>query len=92
MAAAVVRVLSFSRHAKVLAPAVRLSAVPAHRYSVEVSSTGEAITHTGQVKAKAAISLLLVPPGGLMLANISLASVWLAGLARQFIPPMSMSH
>ncbi|XP_034456315.1 NADH dehydrogenase [ubiquinone] iron-sulfur protein 6, mitochondrial [Hippoglossus hippoglossus] len=49
MAAAVVRVLSFSRNAKVLAPAVRLSAVPAHRYSVEVSSTGEAITHTGQV-------------------------------------------
>ncbi|XP_060948878.1 NADH dehydrogenase [ubiquinone] iron-sulfur protein 6, mitochondrial [Limanda limanda] len=49
MAAAVVRVLSFSRNAKVLAPAVRLCAVPARGYSVEVSSTGEAITHTGQV-------------------------------------------
>ena len=89
MAAAVVRVLSFSRNAKVLAPAVRLGAVSAHRYSLEVSSTGEAITHTGQVKDKAAISLLLVRPGGLMLANISLASVWPAGLARQFIPPSS---
>ncbi|KAG7245195.1 hypothetical protein INR49_023761 [Caranx melampygus] len=49
MAAAVGRVLSFSKNAKVLVSPLRLSAVPAHRYSVEVSSTGEAITHTGQV-------------------------------------------
>ncbi len=49
MAAAVGRVLSFSKNAKVLLSPLRLSAVPVHRYSVEVSSTGEAITHTGQV-------------------------------------------
>uniref|UniRef100_A0A3B5QQ58 NADH dehydrogenase [ubiquinone] iron-sulfur protein 6, mitochondrial n=2 Tax=Xiphophorus maculatus TaxID=8083 RepID=A0A3B5QQ58_XIPMA len=49
MAAAVCRVLSFTRNAKVLLQPVRLTAVPVHRYSVEVSSTGEAITHTGQV-------------------------------------------
>ncbi|XP_049891556.1 NADH dehydrogenase [ubiquinone] iron-sulfur protein 6, mitochondrial [Epinephelus moara] len=49
MAAAVGRLLSFSRNAKVLASPLRLTAVPVHRYSVEVSSTGEAITHTGQV-------------------------------------------
>ncbi|XP_027142854.1 NADH dehydrogenase [ubiquinone] iron-sulfur protein 6, mitochondrial [Larimichthys crocea] len=49
MAAAVGRLLSFSKNAKVLVSPLRLSAVPAHRYSVEVSGTGEAITHTGQV-------------------------------------------
>ncbi|XP_042362386.1 NADH dehydrogenase [ubiquinone] iron-sulfur protein 6, mitochondrial [Plectropomus leopardus] len=49
MAAAVGRVLSFSRNAKVLVSPLRLSAVPVHRYSVEVSSTGEPVTHTGQV-------------------------------------------
>uniref|UniRef100_A0A3Q1G130 NADH dehydrogenase [ubiquinone] iron-sulfur protein 6, mitochondrial n=1 Tax=Acanthochromis polyacanthus TaxID=80966 RepID=A0A3Q1G130_9TELE len=49
MAASVGRVLSFSKNAKVLVSPLRLIAVPAHRYSIEVSSTGEAITHTGQV-------------------------------------------
>lgn len=49
MAAALGKVLSFSKNAKVLVSPLRLSAVPAHRYSLEVSSTGEAITHTGQV-------------------------------------------
>ncbi|KAG8005062.1 NADH dehydrogenase [ubiquinone] iron-sulfur protein 6, partial [Nibea albiflora] len=49
MAAAVGRLLSFSKNAKVLVAPLRLSAVPVHRYSVEVSSTGEPITHTGQV-------------------------------------------
>ncbi|XP_034400956.1 NADH dehydrogenase [ubiquinone] iron-sulfur protein 6, mitochondrial [Cyclopterus lumpus] len=49
MAALVCRVLSFSRNAKVLASPLRLTAVPVYRYSLEVSSTGEAITHTGQV-------------------------------------------
>ncbi|XP_073319688.1 NADH dehydrogenase [ubiquinone] iron-sulfur protein 6, mitochondrial [Pagrus major] len=49
MAAAVGRLLSFSKNAKVLVSPLRLSVVPVHRYSVEVSSTGEAITHTGQV-------------------------------------------
>uniref|UniRef100_G3P2T0 NADH dehydrogenase [ubiquinone] iron-sulfur protein 6, mitochondrial n=1 Tax=Gasterosteus aculeatus aculeatus TaxID=481459 RepID=G3P2T0_GASAC len=52
MAASVCRVLSFSRSAKVLASPLRLTAVPVYRYSVEVSSTGEAITHTGQVSLK----------------------------------------
>ncbi|XP_030266325.1 NADH dehydrogenase [ubiquinone] iron-sulfur protein 6, mitochondrial [Sparus aurata] len=49
MAAAAGRLLSFSKNAKVLVSPLRLSAVPVHRYSVEVSSTGEPITHTGQV-------------------------------------------
>ncbi|KAJ4927733.1 hypothetical protein JOQ06_015535 [Pogonophryne albipinna] len=49
MAAAMGRVLSFSRNAKVLISPLRLSAVTVHRYSVEVATTGEAITHTGQV-------------------------------------------
>ncbi|XP_035537217.1 NADH dehydrogenase [ubiquinone] iron-sulfur protein 6, mitochondrial [Morone saxatilis] len=49
MAAAVGRLLSFSKNAKVLVSPLKLSAVPAHRYSLEVSSTGEPITHTGQV-------------------------------------------
>ncbi|XP_036950059.1 NADH dehydrogenase [ubiquinone] iron-sulfur protein 6, mitochondrial [Acanthopagrus latus] len=49
MAAAVGRLLSFSKNAKVLVSPLRLSVVPVHRYSVEVSSTGEPITHTGQV-------------------------------------------
>merc|ERR1712189_74945 len=49
MAAAAGRVLSFSKNVKVLFSPLRLSAVPAHRYSLEVSSTGEVITHTGQV-------------------------------------------
>ena len=44
------RVLSFSKNAKVLVAPLRLAAVPVHRYSVEVSGTGEAITHTGQVR------------------------------------------
>lgn len=52
MAASVCRVLSFSRSAKVLASPLRLTAVPVYRYSLEVSSTGEAITHTGQVSLK----------------------------------------
>ncbi|XP_034748592.1 NADH dehydrogenase [ubiquinone] iron-sulfur protein 6, mitochondrial [Etheostoma cragini] len=49
MATAVSRVLSFSKQAKVLVSPLRLSAVPVRRYSLEVSSTGEPITHTGQV-------------------------------------------
>ncbi|XP_076610996.1 NADH dehydrogenase [ubiquinone] iron-sulfur protein 6, mitochondrial [Chaetodon auriga] len=49
MAAAVGRVLSFSKNAKALVAPLRLAAVPVHRYSIEVSSTGEPITHTGQV-------------------------------------------
>ncbi|KAF3707692.1 NADH dehydrogenase [ubiquinone] iron-sulfur protein 6, mitochondrial Complex I-13kD-A [Channa argus] len=49
MAATVGRVLSFSKNAKLLVSLSRLSAVPAHRYSLEVAKTGEPITHTGQV-------------------------------------------
>ncbi|KAI3358367.1 hypothetical protein L3Q82_014812, partial [Scortum barcoo] len=49
MASAVCRLLSFSKNAKVLVSPVKLCAVPVQRYGVEVSSTGEAITHTGQV-------------------------------------------
>lgn len=59
MAAAVCRVLSFTRNAKALLQPVRLTAVPVHRYSVEVSSTGEAITHTGQVGPKRPLLLVL---------------------------------
>ncbi|XP_053719482.1 NADH dehydrogenase [ubiquinone] iron-sulfur protein 6, mitochondrial [Synchiropus splendidus] len=47
MAAAVGRMLSFSRRA-ILAP-LKFTAVPVHHYSLQVSSTGEVITHTGQV-------------------------------------------
>ncbi|CAL1584412.1 unnamed protein product [Knipowitschia caucasica] len=49
MAASVGRLLSFSKHAKVLVSPLRVNVVSAHRYSLEVSSTGEKITHTGQV-------------------------------------------
>ncbi|KAJ3609116.1 hypothetical protein NHX12_023642 [Muraenolepis orangiensis] len=46
------RVLSFSKNAsKLMVSPLKVSAVlPAHRrYSLDVSNTGEAITHTGQV-------------------------------------------
>ncbi|XP_046874733.1 NADH dehydrogenase [ubiquinone] iron-sulfur protein 6, mitochondrial [Hypomesus transpacificus] len=49
MAAAAGRILSFSRNAKVLVSPLKMSAVSAPRHYVTVSSTGEAITHTGQV-------------------------------------------
>ncbi|XP_015797262.2 NADH dehydrogenase [ubiquinone] iron-sulfur protein 6, mitochondrial [Nothobranchius furzeri] len=49
MAAAICRVLSFSRNTKVLVSPLRFTAAPAHQYNVDVSSTGEPITHTGQV-------------------------------------------
>ncbi|NP_001290997.1 NADH dehydrogenase [ubiquinone] iron-sulfur protein 6, mitochondrial [Esox lucius] len=49
MAAAVYRVLSFSRNAKALVSPLRTSLVAVQRYSLETSSTGEQITHTGQV-------------------------------------------
>ncbi|CAI5690081.1 unnamed protein product [Oreochromis niloticus] len=49
MAATVGRVLSLSKNVKLLVSPLKLSAVPAHRYSVDVSNTGEPITHTGQV-------------------------------------------
>ncbi len=55
MAAAVGRLLSFSKNAKVLVSPLKVSAVPVHRYSAEVSSTGEFITHTGQVSLQAAL-------------------------------------
>uniref|UniRef100_A0A3P9HHM1 NADH dehydrogenase [ubiquinone] iron-sulfur protein 6, mitochondrial n=1 Tax=Oryzias latipes TaxID=8090 RepID=A0A3P9HHM1_ORYLA len=48
MAAALGRLLSFSKNARVL----RSTLTPVHRYSVEVSSAGEPITHTGQVGFK----------------------------------------
>ncbi|KAF0047640.1 hypothetical protein F2P81_001273 [Scophthalmus maximus] len=62
MAAAVARVLSFSRNAKVLVSPSRLSAVPAHRYGLDVSSTGEVITHTGQVNKNFAIKMVAEEP------------------------------
>merc|ERR1739848_8777 len=49
MAAIAGRLLSFSKNAKVLVSPLKISAVPVRQYSLEVSSTGEAITHTGQV-------------------------------------------
>ncbi|XP_067363312.1 NADH dehydrogenase [ubiquinone] iron-sulfur protein 6, mitochondrial isoform X2 [Channa argus] len=58
MAATVGRVLSFSKNAKLLVSPSRLSAVPAHRYSLEVAKTGEPITHTGQVNKNFAIKLV----------------------------------
>ncbi|KAJ0003187.1 hypothetical protein NQD34_008285 [Periophthalmus magnuspinnatus] len=49
MAASVCRLLSFSKNVKALVSPLRLGAVSGQRYSLEVSSTGEVITHTGQV-------------------------------------------
>ncbi|XP_051925234.1 NADH dehydrogenase [ubiquinone] iron-sulfur protein 6, mitochondrial [Hippocampus zosterae] len=50
MAAAVmIRVLSLSKTTKALVSPSRLSTATVQRYSVDVSSAGEAITHTGQV-------------------------------------------
>merc|ERR1711964_181072 len=49
MAATAGRLLSFSKNVKVLLSPLRISAVPVQHYALEVSSTGEAITHTGQV-------------------------------------------
>lgn len=60
MAAVVGRLLSFSKNAKVLVSPLRLSAVPAQRYSLEVSTTGEVITHTGQVSARLPASRIVL--------------------------------
>uniref|UniRef100_A0A4W5NQL1 NADH dehydrogenase [ubiquinone] iron-sulfur protein 6, mitochondrial n=1 Tax=Hucho hucho TaxID=62062 RepID=A0A4W5NQL1_9TELE len=49
MAAALRRVLSFSRNAKALVSPWKTSAVSLQRYGLEASTTGEQITHTGQV-------------------------------------------
>uniref|UniRef100_A0A673HJN4 NADH dehydrogenase [ubiquinone] iron-sulfur protein 6, mitochondrial-like n=1 Tax=Sinocyclocheilus rhinocerous TaxID=307959 RepID=A0A673HJN4_9TELE len=49
MAATLPRILSFGKNTKALLSGLRLSAVPAQQYSVEVSIYGEKITHTGQV-------------------------------------------
>lgn len=49
MAAAVHRILSFSRNAKVFVSPLKTSALSVQRYSLEVSTTGEQVTHTGQV-------------------------------------------
>uniref|UniRef100_C1BEX4 NADH dehydrogenase [ubiquinone] iron-sulfur protein 6, mitochondrial n=1 Tax=Oncorhynchus mykiss TaxID=8022 RepID=C1BEX4_ONCMY len=49
MAAAVHRILSFSRNAKALVSPLKTSAVSLQRYSLQASTTGEQITHTGQV-------------------------------------------
>ena len=62
------RLLSFSKNAKVLVSPLRLSVVPVHRYSVEVSSTGEPITHTGQVRLQVSDSLAFVLLGSSTLA------------------------
>ncbi|KAM6958662.1 NADH dehydrogenase [ubiquinone] iron-sulfur protein 6, mitochondrial [Aplochiton taeniatus] len=48
MAAVAGRVLSFSKNTKVLLSPLKLLGVRAHSLSVDVSSTGEKITHTGQ--------------------------------------------
>lgn len=52
MAAAVGRLLSFSKNAKGFIAPLRLTSVPFHRYGVDVSNTGEPITHTGQVRTE----------------------------------------
>lgn len=52
MAAAVGRVLSFSRNAKALVSPLRSISAPVQRYSVEVSKSGEVVTHTGQVRRR----------------------------------------
>ncbi|XP_054619737.1 NADH dehydrogenase [ubiquinone] iron-sulfur protein 6, mitochondrial [Dunckerocampus dactyliophorus] len=49
MAAALARVLSFSKNVKAFVSPLRLSVVPLQHYTLDVSSTGETITHTGQV-------------------------------------------
>ncbi|XP_074543799.1 NADH dehydrogenase [ubiquinone] iron-sulfur protein 6, mitochondrial [Halichoeres trimaculatus] len=49
MAAVVGRLLSFNKNVKVLASPLKLTAVPLQRYSLQVSGTGETVTHTGQV-------------------------------------------
>ncbi|CAF99499.1 unnamed protein product, partial [Tetraodon nigroviridis] len=49
MAAAVGRLLSFSKNAKLFVSPLRLSASSVGHYSIETSNTGEIITHTGQV-------------------------------------------
>ncbi|KAI2652709.1 NADH dehydrogenase [ubiquinone] iron-sulfur protein 6, mitochondrial [Labeo rohita] len=49
MAATLPRILSFGKNTKALLSGLRLSAVPAHQYSVQASNYGEKITHTGQV-------------------------------------------
>ncbi|KAL2080078.1 hypothetical protein ACEWY4_023871 [Coilia grayii] len=49
MASVAIRCLSFSKNAKILLSPLRLSAVPAKNYGVEVTNYGEEIIHTGQV-------------------------------------------
>lgn len=71
MAASLVRLLSFTKNAQVFVSPLRLSVVPVHRYGVEVSSTGEAITHTGQVSFK--MPFFQTPFGSIRRHNVSLA-------------------
>lgn len=56
------KLLSFSRNVKLFVSPLRLAALPVRRYSVEVSTTGEAITHTGQVSFKAFVCLFCLGP------------------------------
>ncbi|KAK6490472.1 NADH dehydrogenase [Huso huso] len=51
MAASTQRLLSFIniKNVRLILAPLRISSVPAHPYGVQVSDTGEKITHTGQV-------------------------------------------
>ncbi|XP_063041736.1 NADH dehydrogenase [ubiquinone] iron-sulfur protein 6, mitochondrial [Engraulis encrasicolus] len=49
MASVVIRSLSFSKNAKVLLSPIKLATVPGRNKTVEVTTYGEAVTHTGQV-------------------------------------------
>ncbi|KAG7276078.1 hypothetical protein CRUP_035154 [Coryphaenoides rupestris] len=62
MAAIAGRLLSFSRNGRLIVSPLKVSAVPARRHTVEVSSTGEEITHTGQVNKNFAIKLVAEEP------------------------------
>ncbi|XP_077599285.1 NADH dehydrogenase [ubiquinone] iron-sulfur protein 6, mitochondrial [Stigmatopora nigra] len=49
MSSAVARAMSFSKNIKTLINSSKIAVIPARRYSLELSTTREAITHTGQV-------------------------------------------
>lgn len=74
MAAAVGRLLSFSKNAKLFVSPLRLSASSVSHYSVETSKTGEVITHTGQVRFNLSVFQYFI----FLRPEVSLASHYLA--------------
>ncbi|XP_069051036.1 NADH dehydrogenase [ubiquinone] iron-sulfur protein 6, mitochondrial isoform X2 [Lepisosteus oculatus] len=64
MAASIQKLLSFTniKNPKLILAPLKVSCVPSYRYGALVSSTGEKVTHTGQVNENFAINLVAEEP------------------------------